>query len=112
MIITSNRESVIDFTKAYYDVGLQGLYNLKDNGDQFSESYLFNFLEPFDTNLWLLILASIIIVSVGVAIIARLSPYDWYKSPPDHFLQWESEFQMGVFNSIWQSLTAIMQQGT
>ena len=112
MIITSNRESVIDFTKAYYDLGLQGLYNANDNGDQFSEFKLFTFLKPFDTNLWLLILASTIVVSVGVAIIGKLSPYDWHQSPPDDFTLWESRFQMTLFNSVWQSLSAVLQQGT
>ena len=69
------------------------------------------FLKPFDTSLWLLALASIIIVSVGVAITGRLSPYDWYQNPPDHLPLWEARFQMTVFNSIWQSLTAVLQQG-
>jgi len=109
LIITSNRESVIDFTKAFYDLGLQGLYNANDNGDKFSE---FIFLKPFNTNLWLLILASTIVVSVGVAIIGRLSPYDWYQSPPDDYRLWESRFQMTLFNSVWQSLSAVLHQGT
>jgi len=112
LTITSNRKSVIDFTKGYYDLGLQGLYNANDNGDQFSEFKLFTFLKPFDTNLWLLILASTIVVSVGVAIIGRLSPYGWHQSPPDDFTLWEARFQMTLFNSIWQSLTAVLQQGT
>jgi len=84
---------------------------VKDNGDQFSRSYLFNFLKPFDTNLWLLILASTIIVSVGMAIIGRFSPYDWHQSPPDDFTLWEARFQMTLLNSVWQSLSAILQQG-
>ena len=112
LTITSNRESVIDFTKSYYDIGLQALYHVRTGGDQFDASELFTFLKPFNTNLWLLAFASLIVVSVGVAIIGRLSPYDWYQSPPDHLPLWEAQFQMTLFNSVWQSLTAILQQGS
>jgi len=111
LVITSNRESVIDFTKPYYDSGQQGLYNANDNGDQLNELKLFTFLKPFDSNLWLLILASTFVVSMGVAIIGRLSPYDCYQSPPDDFTLWESRFQTTLFNSVWQSLSAVLQQG-
>ena len=110
LTITSNRENVIDFTKAYYDLGLRVLYN--KNNNQFNTFKLFNFLRPFELNLWLLILASVAIVSVALAIIGRLSPYDWYQSPPDDYTLWESRFQMTFYNSIWQSLSAILQQGT
>ena len=112
LTITYSRARVIDFTKAYYDIALQGLCNLETSGDQFDQFELFIFLEPFDTNLWLLVIASLIVVSIGVAIIGRLSPYDWYQSPPDYFPLWESRFQMTLFNSVWQSLTAILQQGS
>ena len=111
MTITSPRGKVVDFTKAYYDVGLQALYNVETSDNQFDGSELFAFLRPFDTNLWLLALASIIVVSVGVAITGRLSPYDWYQNPPDHLPLWEARFQMTFFNSVWQSLTAALQQG-
>ena len=109
LTITSNRENVIDFTKAYYDLGLRILYN--DNDEQFNTLKLFKFLGPFEPNLWLLILVSVAIVSVALAIIGRFSPYDWYQSPPDDFTLWESRFQMTFYNSIWQSLSAILQQG-
>ena len=112
LTITSNRESVIDFTKSYYDIGLQALYHVRTSGDQFDASELFTFLKPFDTNLWLLAFASLIVVSVGMAVIGRLSPYDWYQSPPDYLPLWEARFQMTLFNSAWQSLTAILQQGS
>jgi len=82
-----------------------------DDDAQFSESILITFLKPFDRNLWLLILASAIVVSVGVAIIGRLSPYGWHQSPPDDFTLWEARFQMTLFNSVWQSLSAVLQQG-
>ena len=111
MTVTSNRETVIDFTKSYYDIGLQALYNARESGDQVDTFKLFTFLEPFNTNLWLLVVVSLIVVSVGVAVIGRLSPYDWYRSPPDHVPLWEARFQMTLFNSVWQTLTAILQQG-
>ena len=110
--ITSQRETVIDFTKSYYDLSLQALYNNNiKNSDQFNRSKLFTFLKPFSNTLWLLMLGSIIVVSVGSAIVGRLSPYSWYNSPPDDFSLWESRFQMTLYNLVWQSLSAILQQG-
>ena len=111
LTITSNREAVIDFTKAYFDLGLRILYNKIDNNDDFNTFKLFKFLRPFELDLWLLILASATIISVALAIIGRLSPYDWYQNPPDDFSLWESRFQMTLYNSIWQSLSGILQQG-
>ena len=108
LTITSSRGKVIDFTKAYYDVGKLALYSITETSGGMGK---FAFLEPFDINLWLLVLASIIVVSVGVTITGRLSPYDWHQSPPDHLPLWEARFQMTIFNSIWQSLTAVLQQG-
>ena len=101
---------MIDFTRAYYDIGLRVLYNVEDE-DEFTADHLFRFLKPFETSLWLLILASVVAVSIGVATIGRLSPYDWYQSPPDDFSLWESHFQMTLYNSTWQVLSAIFQQG-
>ena len=108
--ITASREGVIDFSRAYFDFGLRILYNVEDR-NKFTTDQLFRFLIPFKTSLWLLILASVVAVSIGIAIIGRLSPYDWYQSPPDDFSLWESQFQMTLYNSIWQVLSAAFQQG-
>ena len=101
----------MDFTKAYYDLGLRILYNMNDDNHQFSAFKLFNFLRPFGTNLWILIVISTAMVSVGLAVIGRLSPYDWHHNPPDGFPEWESKFQMTFYNSVWQSLSGVLQQG-
>ena len=108
LTITSDRETVIDFTKTYYNLGLRILYNSMNDDNAFK---LFKFLEPFKTSLWLLILGSTIAVSLVLAIIGRLSPYDWHQSPPDGFSLWESRFQMKLYNSVWQTLSVVLQQG-
>ena len=102
---------MIDFTNPYYDLGLQVLYNMEDSDDKFSEPVLFAYMKPFDTWLWLLILGSTTVVSVGVCILGRFSPYGWYQNPPDNFSLWEARFQITPYNSVWQSLSAILQQG-
>ena len=111
LTITSNREAVIDFTKAYYNLGLRILYNINNDNDQSNTFKLFKFLRPFEPILWLLLLASTAAVSLGLAIIGRLSPYDWHQNPPDDFPLWEAKFQMTLFNSVWQTLSGILQQG-
>ena len=89
-------------------MGKLALYSITETSGDMGK---FAFLKPFDINLWLLVLASIIVVSVGVAITGRLSPYDWYQNPPDHLPLWEARFQMTIFNSVWQSLATVLQQG-
>ena len=84
---------------------------MEDSDDKFSEPVLFAYMKPFDTWLWLLILGSTTVVSVGVCILGRLSPYGWYQNPPDDFPLWEARFQITPYNSVWQSLSAILQQG-
>ena len=102
---------MVDFTKAYFNLGLRILFNMNDNNDGFNTHKLFNFLKPFELSLWLLIIASAAIISASLAIIGRLSPYDWHQNPPNDFLSWESKFQMTFYNSVWQSLSGILQQG-
>ena len=111
LTITSDRETVIDFTKGYYNLGLRILYNSMNDDDQYSTFKLFKFLRPFEASLWLLILGSTVAVSLALAMIGRFSPYDWHQNQPDGFSEWESKFQMTFFNSVWQSLSAILQQG-
>lgn len=84
---------------------------MEDSDDKFSEPVLFAYMKPFDTWLWLLILGSTTVVSVGVCILGRLSTYGWYQNPPDDFPLWEARFQITPYNSVWQSLSAILQQG-
>ena len=111
LTITSDREIAIDFTKGYYNLGLRILYNSMNDDDQYNAFNLFNFWKPFEAFLWLLILGSTVVVSLALAIIGRLSPYDYYQCPPDGFSLWESRFQMKLFNSVWQTLSAVLQQG-
>ena len=111
LTITSGRENVIDFTKAYYNLGVRILYDSMNDNDQYNAFKLFKFLTPFEANLWILILASTVTVSLALVIIGKLSPYDWHHNRPDGFSEWESKFQMTFCNSVWQSLSAILQQG-
>jgi len=57
------------------------------------------------------VVASVVAVSIGVAIIGRLSPYDWYQSPPDDFSLWKTQFQMTLYNYFWQVLSTVFKQG-
>ena len=79
--------------------------------DQLSE-LLFLYMKPFDISLWLLILTVIIVVSVWATILGRISPYGWYLSPPEEFSLWEAQSQMRIDNTLWQTLSTVLQQGT
>ena len=83
---------------------------------QKSKPGVFSFLDPLAYEIWMCIVFAYIGVSVVLFLVSRFSPYEWHlednneeprdpQSPPDP----PNEF--GIFNSLWFSLGAFMQQG-
>lgn len=71
--ISSLRQEVIDFTVPYIDLGLTVL--LKKKG---SQKGLFAFMDPFTTDVWLLLFCSTMYVGAVLTICSKLSPYGFY----------------------------------
>lgn len=83
---------------------------------QKSKPGVFSFLDPLAYEIWMCIVFAYIGVSVVLFLVSRFSPYEWHledsqeeprdpQNPPDP----PNEF--GIFNSLWFSLGAFMQQG-
>lgn len=82
---------------------------------QKSKPGVFSFLDPLAYEIWMCIVFAYIGVSVVLFLVSRFSPYEWHldendeakdpQSPPDP----PNDF--GIFNSLWFSLGAFMQQG-
>ena len=68
------------------------------------------FLEPFTTNVWLTIVASIFVVTFSVYFVDFIGPYGWR--------QWRLRKegkpgkQFNLFNSLWFTMGCILRQGT
>ncbi|KAB0372083.1 hypothetical protein FD755_015875, partial [Muntiacus reevesi] len=112
LTITLVREEVIDFSKPFMSLGI----SIMIKKPQKSKPGVFSFLDPLAYEIWMCIVFAYIGVSVVLFLVSRFSPYEWHlednneeprdpQSPPDP----PNEF--GIFNSLWFSLGAFMQQG-
>lgn len=111
LTITLVREEVIDFSKPFMSLGI----SIMIKKPQKSKPGVFSFLDPLAYEIWMCIVFAYIGVSVVLFLVSRFSPYEWNleeqdetkdpQSPPDP----PNDF--GIFNSLWFSLGAFMQQG-
>jgi len=83
--ITSLRESAIDFTKPFK----QKKFNLLMRKPE-ARTSIFQFLWPFSTSVWFLMLSGIVVVSILLTAIDRISPNG--RRPDDRFGISESLF--------------------
>lgn len=108
LTITLVREEVIDFSKPFMSLGI----SIMIKKPQKSKPGVFSFLDPLAYEIWMCIVFAYIGVSVVLFLVSRFSPYEWKRDeaeeepdadqPPNEF---------GIFNSLWFSLGAFMQQG-
>lgn len=102
---------MIDFSKPFMSLGI----SIMIKKPQKSKPGVFSFLDPLAYEIWMCIVFAYIGVSVVLFLVSRFSPYEWHldendevkdpQSPPDP----PNDF--GIFNSLWFSLGAFMQQG-
>ncbi|XP_022085680.1 glutamate receptor ionotropic, kainate 2-like isoform X2 [Acanthaster planci] len=101
MVINSDREEVVDFTKPFMNYGV-GILMQKPK----KKANIFAFLEPLHIKVWGCVLASLFVVGVLIYIVDRLSPYSSFRrenSPnPEAF---------DLKNSMWFAFASCMQQG-
>ncbi|XP_015244819.1 glutamate receptor 4a isoform X4 [Cyprinodon tularosa] len=112
LTITLVREEVIDFSKPFMSLGI----SIMIKKPQKSKPGVFSFLDPLAYEIWMCIVFAYIGVSVVLFLVSRFSPYEWHAEEPDETAaeqgptdQPPNEF--GIFNSLWFSLGAFMQQG-
>uniref|UniRef100_A0A672SS60 Glutamate receptor n=1 Tax=Sinocyclocheilus grahami TaxID=75366 RepID=A0A672SS60_SINGR len=103
LTITLVREEVIDFSKPFMSLGISIMIKKPTK----SKPGVFSFLDPLAYEIWMCIVFAYIGVSVVLFLVSRFSPYEWHREEkqPEH----TNEF--GIFNSLWFSLGAFMQQG-
>ncbi|XP_019727299.1 glutamate receptor 1-like isoform X1 [Hippocampus comes] len=137
LTITLVREQVIDFTKPFMSLGISIMIKKPTK----SKPGVFSFLDPLAYEIWMCIVFAYIGVSVVLFLVSRFSPYEWKKNeededeedeapptsskraagrpppaqrqPPKDKDQESAERSddFGIFNSLWFSLGAFMQQG-
>ncbi|XP_057204797.1 glutamate receptor 1a isoform X4 [Triplophysa rosa] len=131
LTITLVREEVIDFSKPFMSLGI----SIMIKKPQKSKPGVFSFLDPLAYEIWMCIVFAYIGVSVVLFLVSRFSPYEWHaedyeegdeqnpNQPSSSSAQpgqgqqnqnqqsQEQTNEFGIFNSLWFSLGAFMQQG-
>nr|XP_020449302.1 glutamate receptor 1 isoform X1 [Monopterus albus] len=135
LTITLVREEVIDFSKPFMSLGISIMIKKPTK----SKPGVFSFLDPLAYEIWMCIVFAYIGVSVVLFLVSRFSPYEWHaedgeeggepqtptqaaatngvqqgQTPAQQNTTQQSPEQtneFGIFNSLWFSLGAFMQQG-
>ncbi|XP_039304950.1 glutamate receptor ionotropic, kainate 1 isoform X2 [Solenopsis invicta] len=128
MTINYARESVIDFTKPFMNLGIGILFKVTKR----TPPRLFSFMNPLAVEIWLSLLGAYVVISLTIWIVARFSPYEWVEPSPcpsckcplqgSHvsaldpdsddipLLRTVNEFSLA--NSFWFTVGTLMQQGS
>ncbi|XP_059948070.1 glutamate receptor 1 isoform X4 [Mesoplodon densirostris] len=110
LTITLVREEVIDFSKPFMSLGI----SIMIKKPQKSKPGVFSFLDPLAYEIWMCIVFAYIGVSVVLFLVSRFSPYEWHSEDFEEGRDQTTSDQsneFGIFNSLWFSLGAFMQQG-
>jgi len=108
LTITYDRKKVVDFTTPFMNLGISILY-VKPKP---KTKYLFSFLDPFKTDVWIYTGLAYIFISVLVFVLSRINNDDWESSHPCNQDPDEVESIWNVLNCVWLMMGSIMGQGS
>ncbi|XP_017881765.1 glutamate receptor ionotropic, kainate 2 isoform X9 [Ceratina calcarata] len=108
MTINYARESVIDFTKPFMNLGIGILFKVPSS----QPTRLFSFMNPLAVEIWLYVLAAYMLVSFTLFVMARFSPYEWNNPHPCLGESDVVENQFTVSNSFWFITGTFLRQGS
>ncbi|XP_017493330.1 PREDICTED: glutamate receptor ionotropic, kainate 2 isoform X3 [Rhagoletis zephyria] len=108
MTINYARESVIDFTKPFMNLGIGILFKVPTS----QPTRLFSFMNPLAMEIWLYVLAAYVLVSFTLFVMARFSPYEWNNPHPCMKETDIVENQFSVSNSFWFITGTFLRQGS
>ncbi|CAH0390027.1 unnamed protein product, partial [Bemisia tabaci] len=108
MTINYARESVIDFTKPFMNLGIGILFKVPTS----QPTRLFSFMNPLAVEIWLYVLTAYILVSFTLFVMARFSPYEWNNPHPCSIESDVVENQFSVSNSFWFITGTFLRQGS
>ena len=102
MTVTEERSKVVAFTPAYMHY-TEDMLMKKQVSDK---PHLFQFLDPFDSEVWLMLLAALFLCTFSIFVIGYFSPYE---DKDEQGLGTRREFSLA--NSLWFSVACMLQQG-
>ncbi|VDD80056.1 unnamed protein product, partial [Mesocestoides corti] len=108
LTITYEREQVLDFSTPFMTLGGSLLFMRPKT----QKPSIFSFLQPLSPTVWAYVITTYIVVSVGLFLVARLSPYEWQNPHPCETFSDEKENQFTILSSFWFFITPLLNQGT
>ncbi|KAM8707036.1 hypothetical protein ACLKA7_011186 [Drosophila subpalustris] len=108
LTMTSERESGVDFTIPFMNLGIAILFRkpMKE------PPKLFSFMSPFSGEVWLWLGLGYMGVSISMFVLGRMSPAEWDNPYPCIEEPTELENQFSFANCLWFSIGALLQQGS
>ncbi|CAF3435085.1 unnamed protein product [Rotaria socialis] len=104
LTITSQRESVVDFSKPWMNLGISILISKPEK----NKPGVFSFMAPLSSEIWMCVTFAYIGVSVILFLVSRFSPYEW-SIEDEATPQLSNKFS--ILNTLFFALAAFMQQG-
>ncbi|XP_070074168.1 glutamate receptor ionotropic, kainate 2 isoform X3 [Drosophila takahashii] len=108
MTITYARESVIDFTKPFMNLGISILFKVPSS----EPTRLFSFMNPLAIEIWIYVLIAYFLVSFCIYIVGKLSPIEWQHIHPCDLENISIGNQFSLSDSFWFTIGTLMQQST
>ncbi|XP_017753499.1 PREDICTED: glutamate receptor ionotropic, kainate 2-like isoform X1 [Eufriesea mexicana] len=108
LTITYERESAVDFTMPFMNLGISILSRKPEE----KEPDLFSFLSPLSTDVWIYMATAFLAVSIMLFLQARMAPGEWDNPHPCNPDPEELENSFDLKNSMWLTVGSIMQQGS
>ncbi|XP_037899583.1 glutamate receptor ionotropic, kainate 2-like [Glossina fuscipes] len=108
MTITYARESVIDFTKPFMNLGISILFKVPST----PSTKLFSFMNPLAFDVWLYVLTAYFCVSITIHAMAKISPKERsnFNRSSKYFVKYLDKFTLR--NSFWFAVGTLMQQSS
>ncbi|RWS28514.1 Glutamate receptor: ionotropic kainate-like protein 2, partial [Leptotrombidium deliense] len=107
LTITYERESAVDFTMPFMNLGIGILFRRPKK----EPPKLFSFMSPLAVEVWIYLLTAFLGVTLFLFVIARFSPYEWVNPHPCVKEPEELENNFTMKNTLWFTIGCLMQQG-
>ncbi|XP_015514437.2 glutamate receptor ionotropic, kainate 2 [Neodiprion lecontei] len=108
LTINHQRESAVDFTMPFMNLGISILHKKPET----KPPDLFSFLSPFTTDVWIYVATAYLAVSLALFFLARIAPGEWDNPHPCNPDPEELENSFNLMNSMWLSIGSLLQQGS
>ncbi|XP_044270331.1 glutamate receptor ionotropic, kainate 2-like isoform X5 [Tribolium madens] len=105
MTINYARESVIDFTKPFMNLGISILFKVPTD----KESAFFSFLNPLGFDIWIFVGGAFFMSSFTLFTLARFTPYEWVYPQPRKRTTYLVN-QLNMSNSFWFATGTLLRQ--